>query len=57
MGKVLRDELREEAARIMGSIVENVVRNVESFHDWLKRADEASELETLAQLKKQVEGC
>jgi hypothetical protein len=57
VGKVPRDELREEAARIMGPIVENVVRNVESFRDWLKRADEASELETLAQLKKQVEGC
>ena len=55
-GKVPRDELREEAVRIMGPMVENVARNVESFCDWLKRAGEASGLEVLAQLKKQVEG-
>jgi hypothetical protein len=55
-GKVPKDELREEAARIMEPMVENVARNVENFCDWLKRTGEASGLEVLTQLKKQVEG-
>jgi hypothetical protein len=50
------DALREEAVKIMGLMVESIARNIESFCDWLEGAGEASGLEVLAQLKKQVEG-
>jgi len=60
-GKIPSKELREEAAskqvgEIMEPMVENVVRNIENFCNWLEGRGEASGLEVLAQLKKQVEG-
>jgi hypothetical protein len=50
------EELRAEAVKIMGPMVENVARNIESFCDWLGERGEVSGLEVLEQLKKRVEG-